>query len=518
MTDNIEQVSVTALSPSPTNPRSKLTHIDELAESIKIVGVLEPLIARKLTGPKGVRNELVFGHRRLAAAKKAGLKTVPVIFKQYDDDQVLEIQIVENLQRVDVHPLDEADGIKSLCDAGKSYAEIAERISRPAEYVARRHRLSGLSGNVRRALLADNLTLGAAQQIAKLASPGIQDKAYKEAKSPWDILRETRAKDVIERHFLLKLSGAPWKLSDAELVKKAGACNACPKRTSAQAELFDGTSKTDLCLDRKCFQSKQLAMWARMKKDNPDGKFIEGKAAERALHWNGDYTELDDSKLIGNDRVKVSKIIRGADIEIVHVLDPDTNAIKKAVPKKALNEQINKKKPGSAATLKSEAERKADRKAELEKQRQEKTTIDRAISAAVKDRDYTDGKLDMLFLMATFICDEVDNDVAKAVIARAGLDPVMRKSWAGADKPTLQTRETLHKALAEGDDDDRRDLVLELILTDAAPGRYHGGKDVYKNTLAALDVDPKAIAREVAKERKEALAKKKKPAKKSASK
>jgi len=102
---------------SPTNPRTVFEGLDELAASIKAQDVIEPIVVRPHNGA-ATRHayEIVAGARRFRAAQLAGLKDIPAVVRDYDDAQVLEVQIVENLQRQDITPLDEARGFKRLVD------------------------------------------------------------------------------------------------------------------------------------------------------------------------------------------------------------------------------------------------------------------------------------------------------------------------------------------------------------------------------------------------------------------
>jgi ParB/RepB/Spo0J family partition protein len=170
------EVETRLLRPSPLNPRRHVGPVDDLAASIREKGILEPLLGRPHAG--GI--EIVAGERRWRAAKAAGLDIVPVIVRELTDAQVLEIAIVENNQRADVHPLDEADGFQRLQQLEKTYTPetIAAKIGRPAAYVKNRLRLLSLIGDARKAFNEDQLTLGHAQLLAKL-TPEMQGKALK---------------------------------------------------------------------------------------------------------------------------------------------------------------------------------------------------------------------------------------------------------------------------------------------------------------------------------------------------
>lgn len=135
--ETVVQLPVDALVPSTANPRIKLRGLDELADSVKEHGVLEPLL---VTGNGHSTFVVLAGHRRLAAAKKAGLKTVPCLVREYSEGAQLEIQLIENLQRDDLSPLEEAKGFGQLVELKKSTREIARLVGRSQSHVM--HRLS----------------------------------------------------------------------------------------------------------------------------------------------------------------------------------------------------------------------------------------------------------------------------------------------------------------------------------------------------------------------------------------
>ena len=132
---------------SNTNPngRAKGADFDALVESVREHGVLSPVLVRPKDGPKGIAYELVAGHRRFAAAKKAGLSAIPAHVRELSDTEALELQVVENLHRADLHPLDEALLYVQLLRVNYTTAKIAERIGRSVQYVYDRLRLLKLT-------------------------------------------------------------------------------------------------------------------------------------------------------------------------------------------------------------------------------------------------------------------------------------------------------------------------------------------------------------------------------------
>ncbi len=154
---------------SKTNPRKAFDKDAdrELADSVKKHGVLQPVLVRVLPAGGG-RYELVAGERRLRAAAAAGLAEIPAIVRDLTDDQALEIQVVENLQRRDLHPLEEADGYRRLVAAKYDVARIAERVGRSVAYVYDRLKLANLIDGARQLFLAGKIQAGHAIVLARL--------------------------------------------------------------------------------------------------------------------------------------------------------------------------------------------------------------------------------------------------------------------------------------------------------------------------------------------------------------
>ena len=165
--------------PSKTNPRGKHEReaLAELTTSVARHGVLQPVLVRPL---KADEYELVAGHRRLAAAKAAGLGTIPATVREISDVEVLEIQVVENLQREGLTPLEEAEGYQRLLRApGYDVEKVAERIGRSVKYVYDRMKLLALTKDAQALLLEEKITAGHAILLARL-KPADQARAMKE--------------------------------------------------------------------------------------------------------------------------------------------------------------------------------------------------------------------------------------------------------------------------------------------------------------------------------------------------
>lgn len=163
-------VKVTEIEPNREQPRKNFDEdaLLELAESIKQFGVIQPLIVQK----KGSLYEIIAGERRWRAAKLAGLKEVPVIVKNYTDQEVVEISLIENIQRENLNPIEEAQAFKRLLEEFHlKQDELAERVSKSRTAVTNSMRLLKLDSRVQQMLVDDMISSGHARALL-----GTEDK------------------------------------------------------------------------------------------------------------------------------------------------------------------------------------------------------------------------------------------------------------------------------------------------------------------------------------------------------
>ncbi len=164
----VKLIRTALLEPNKNQPRKNFNKesLSELSESLKEYGMLQPIIAKKI-GEDSYR--IISGERRWRAARMAGITEVPVIVRESDDIDTLEIGLVENLQREDLNPADEAMGYKTLRDEfGLTQDEIAKKVGKSRPAVANSMRLLGLSENVLNALAEGNISAGHARAFLPL--------------------------------------------------------------------------------------------------------------------------------------------------------------------------------------------------------------------------------------------------------------------------------------------------------------------------------------------------------------
>lgn len=170
------QLPVDRILPNPRQPRHPLNPEDlhDLTDSIRAHGVLQPLLVTQ----DGEAYVLIAGQRRLQAARLAGLEFVPAILRQASEIQQLELALIENLQREDLHPLEAAEGYQRLCDEfSLTHEVIAEQVGKSRAAITNTLRLLKLSPAARAALAANRISEGHARALLALPTPYAQDAA-----------------------------------------------------------------------------------------------------------------------------------------------------------------------------------------------------------------------------------------------------------------------------------------------------------------------------------------------------
>jgi len=307
------ELPLALLNESKTNPRRVFDDVSlrELAASIRSQGVLSPLLVRPLT-ENGF--EIVAGARRYRAAQMADAVTVPVRIKQMNDAEVLEAQLVENLIRAEIHPMEEAEGfarLLALDEPKYSIEQIAAKVGKHPSFVASRLKLVDLVPAAVDAFYANEIGVGHALLLAKLPADQQQQAlaaCFKEAynsggATPTRILLPVRNLQFwIETNVLLILKDAPFDKRDAQLISTAGSCADCPKRTGHNKLLFgdDLGKQGDQCTDPRCYNAKIAAHVAKAVAAKPNLVQIStaygGQKEGSAVLPRNKYTAIRDGK------------------------------------------------------------------------------------------------------------------------------------------------------------------------------------------------------------------------------
>jgi ParB family chromosome partitioning protein len=185
-------LDIDLLVPNPRQPRTYIeeSHLEELAQSIRSHGVLQPILARRVDG----RFEIVAGERRWRAAQRAGLLKVPVVVREVPDDQLLQVALIENIQRENLNAIEEAQAYRRLSDeANMSQEEISVAVGKDRATIANYIRLLRLPAEVRNDLISGALSMGHARALLGLQDEAGQRRIAREIVSRGLSVRETES-------------------------------------------------------------------------------------------------------------------------------------------------------------------------------------------------------------------------------------------------------------------------------------------------------------------------------------
>lgn len=266
---SMENVLLSKITVGNTNPRKYFDDkaMKELTESVKINGVIQPVLLR--IGKNG-EYELVCGERRYRAAKLAGRKDIPALIREMSPEEALELQIVENLQRKDVSPMEEAAGFKNLIETNKmATLEIAHRVGKSESYVALRIKLNDLAPSYQKAMHKGALLLGDALWLCRLSKED-QEFIYKEERHADD--ERIELADYTKKEYSNDLNKAPFNTKDPILFKEMGACTTCVFNSACVGSLFPDLEKGKAtCQKSSCFKKKcSLSFASNLKEAKED--------------------------------------------------------------------------------------------------------------------------------------------------------------------------------------------------------------------------------------------------------
>jgi ParB/RepB/Spo0J family partition protein len=405
---DVQLVQIALTDPSPFNPPSRLDDIGELIESIKQHGVLEPIMVR----PRGERFEVVFGGRRFQASTVAGLESVPAIVRDLTDAETQEIQLVENINRKGVHPLEEAEGFRRLRDEHKySVDEIAAKIGKSRRYVYARMQLLSLPEDAKKACLGGKLNHSVALYVARIPVPELQADALREILEPAageDPLSARDAADLIARKYMLDLGKAQFDRSE---------CRACPKRAGNDPEAYPDVD-ADVCTDPKCYAGKREKHWVELVSESAAKGFDVASEtltkkiypSEYQVSPSGDFVDLSE-KPIADTKGRTWRKLLGKELPRVTVARDGQGNVHELVSAKTAYETMRKAGHEWAQPATGEDKAAAKKERALERKIQQ-LLIEKTVAAAAK-------KLDVPSLLL-FLTLEVFSTNADAIEKRRG--------------------------------------------------------------------------------------------------
>lgn len=512
MQGQITILPLEALHDSPFNPRRTFLEegLQQLAADVKAHGIISPIKVRPMSSAQAAEAcvnagyQLVYGHRRLRAARLAGLVRVPCIVQELSDDEARVEAISENLSREDVHPIEEAEGFSALLDARRISAdELAAELGKSRSYVYGRLKLLQACQQVRDACLRGEIGSEVALLVARLRTEKLQEKALQAIKGRYIDMEDGGARsyrqirDLLNERFTLKLDGdALFDPADATLLPDAGACTSCPRRSGNAPEYSDvaaGKSDddihsvevddsddayeaarkaagrwawnakvgADICTDPDCFDAKKKAQLKRQAAALAEkGKLvIDGAKARQAIDAQGNvkgaYIALKDVKaqlkqrpkkggaahdLVEPEVVVIQNPRDGTTVEAVKVEDLKAAGIKVPEPKRAASQGHDWKAE----------QRKRD---EQRKRNEETAVVERQVRVALLERVRT---------AAAITARSAFDLQMVAQCAYAGVEygdrPILAKLW-GASSPTV-----LEKRIGQLSAEDVTTFLLDCAL------------------------------------------------------
>jgi ParB family chromosome partitioning protein len=276
----IVSIPVDSIFPSKNNPRGRPSPegIEDLAADVARRGVQQAIVVRPAKNDKG-KYEIVFGERRWTASRKAKQQTVPCLIRDLSDQEAYEAQIIENLQREDLHPLAESAAFQRLYDDAYKQTKhhdqaielVAEKLGkkRTPEFIAKRLKLTDLVPEAKLAFQKGTLLLGHADELARL-HPEEQKAALQwllksdreiETAAGWKktnvVPGVPELRLWIQQNVFLDLTKAPFDTKNPNLNPEMGACTSCRYRTGNQPALFGDVQKDETCTVPTCWATKR---------------------------------------------------------------------------------------------------------------------------------------------------------------------------------------------------------------------------------------------------------------------
>lgn len=497
--------------------------VEELAASIEREGQLNAIIVRKLERAVPERRgmpapyQLIAGERRCAALELLGRKAVRARIVEADDARAKELAAIDNLERKDLTPLEEAAVYGELAKDGVSQAEIARRLGRSPQLVAQRLRLLELLPELRALVDSERVDLGAAEVLAQ-APHAVQRKLLPQLRAgakDFPIARG-RVRELLEEH-THDLHLAPFDTADATM--PGGGCGTCPRRTGTQGSLFAVLEEADVCLDAVCWTSNVDEAWNRKSADaKARGLNVLDERKSARLFDSGGHSIRHDAELTTLDRqvwidsknkhVDLEKILPAetprtlakhprSGVPVVLVPRADVAAAIKALEKKP-EPAAGAKKAGKGGKAESDAQRQAREHREATALAQRAHAI--AIGHVALDvrTERVERRVVLQALVAS-VFHLVNEDARRQVCKRRGIEPTP-----GADDNGYRYLGALRMALAQAGKNERAilELGLEVAASDRISFTAYGEQRVHAD-FDAFKIDMKACRKEAEHELRE---------------
>ncbi len=229
-TEGFLEIDLDLITPNSEQPRTRFTEtsLDELAQSIRVNGVVQPIVVRK----RGAGYEIVAGERRWRASQRAGLTKIPAVIKDVADDKLLELALVENIQRQELNAIEEASAYKNLIEAvGLTQEMVANRVGKDRTFITNYLRLLKLPDDIQNLISDEKLTVGHARALLMIDNADSQRRLARNIMELSLSVRETEKAvkrlargepEVIEKQAVKPMLDANFKVAETKLRRKFG--------------------------------------------------------------------------------------------------------------------------------------------------------------------------------------------------------------------------------------------------------------------------------------------------------
>lgn len=446
----LKNIKLADLWTSKSNPRGEVVkdkNFADLVDSVKAKGVLQAILVRPKRG-KVNAYEVVAGNRRVEAARAAGLKEIPAKVAEMTDQEAAEAAIVENLQRSDVHPIEEGVAYRKLIEETKrDMKSIAAKVGKSETYIRQRLMLTNLCDEARKEYRAGSVNDGQAAEIARLSPGGDQQKAItyvRQRTSYGHVVKTYELHNWIQSEFFTELAFQPW-LKDKEAMKAVGPCIECPKNTDT---LF-GEVKEGACTTTRCLKRKLLKYIKWVKENNPEILFVRNDwgAATPGLLGKGSFDKVKMSVKGAREALIIEGAGRG---KIIYI--------------KTSHEQVSQMTPEQKRVhdkklAKEKKEREKKEAAERKREEKKMNEVLSRISWPLKDK-----QLEVLF---DIVVDNANN--IEEIVARRELD-----GQRDSDGELKDTEKVLRTEFLKADAKGKIRIVFDVLLSDIWEGRRNG--------------------------------------------
>lgn len=538
----ITYLSRDLLHPSATNPRKHFPQesLADLGKSIEEHGVIQPLIVRESAHWTDMMRgethyEIVAGERRYRSGTAVGLMEFPTIIRSIEDWEVIELQLIENLQREDVSAYEEAEGYAALlaledAEGQKRYTmeRIALKIGKSRQYVQRRIKVQLAPKVLLAALSGGRIGVRACEQVGRIPHIADRERCAAEILAPKHSPNPMTAMEVaahISENYVNSLKVAVFDKDDAQLVSGAGGCESCPHRSGQDPDLADLLSShiykdgvalaiggrtgidPNLCLNPHCYRAKTEAHYQRLESEGevtliPPKDVLALFPHSDNLSWNSDYrlaSERPDYNEAGHyDGKKLrtwGEYAAALGVKVVVAKSPHTGALLEVVPRSAVRtaEQILAKQEGRPSIFSGQrsVENVDARKMEAQNQKRDREIGNESVRLgldAVSEAMLGNLTTGPALIALRSIC---DTDGVDVLINWMGL-----KAQSKPGQSVTRT-DKVDAIIAEASDAERYDLegvmILMVVASLAKTLAWYGLNDTRFGELAGLlNVDLKA--------------------------